>query len=183
MDCPATLVCLAPQAAKDGAEAQGEKDHADDVPARKRRHDGAGNIGGEVFDRTLRPVVHGCGGVCRQLRSWHEVQQFFNVAIPGQTRLPGIHDHETNRHGYADIDEADAEQFHTLAQWEAGTDEGVEDRKENQRDGEGLEQRHDEQAEPAKILVAQAAQIGLPTKSCPKQRATGHGDEHLCVQR
>jgi hypothetical protein len=105
------------------------------------------------------------------------------VAQPGKPRLPGIHDHETDRHGHGNVDEADEEQLGPLTQRETGADERIQDRKEDEWDGEGLEQRDKQQAKPSQILVAQAAQIGFLTEDHSKQRATGHGDEHLCVER
>ncbi|MCG3776290.1 MAG: hypothetical protein JW395_3143 [Nitrospira sp.] len=114
MNDSTTLVWLAMQAAKRGADTEGEEDNSDDVAGRKRRHDGAGNVGREVFDRTLRPGLYGCGGACRWLGVWHDVQQFVDVAVPGETRLPGIHDHEANCHGYGDVDETDEEQLGPL---------------------------------------------------------------------
>ncbi len=78
---------------------------------------------------------------------------------PGATRLPGIHDQEADRHGDGDIDEANHEQLAALAQRKAGTDERVEDRKENERDGERLEQRDDEAG-----------------RACPDARCAGRPD-------
>ena len=104
------------------------------------------------------------------------------MALPGQARLPGVHDNQADRHGDGDVNETDQQQLAPLAQREAGADERIEDRKEDERDGERLEQRDDEQAELAQLLVTQAAQIGLLTEEGAQQRAADDGDEHLGVE-
>ena len=62
-------------------------------------------------------------------------------------------------------------------------DECVEDCKEDERDGEGLEQSDEQKTQPAEMLIAQAAPIRFLTKDHSEQRATGHRDEHLCIER
>src|SRR6185295_2916654 len=78
-----TLVSMTAEAAKGGAEAEGQEHDSNDVAAGKRSHDGTRNIGGEVFDRTLGSGLH-CGrGAGRWLGGWYDVQQILDVAIPG----------------------------------------------------------------------------------------------------
>ncbi len=89
-----------------------------------------------------------------RLGSRYQVKQVIHMTSPGAARLPGIHDDQSDRHGDGDVDEADQEQFSSLAHWEAGADERVEDRKEDERDGERLEQRDDEEAKLAQMFVA-----------------------------
>ena len=63
-----------------------------------------------------------------------------------------------------DVDEADDEQLASLAQRQARADERIEDGEEDERDGERLEQRDDDQSQLAQLFVAQAAQIGFLTE-------------------
>ena len=85
-------------------------------------------------------------------------------ARPGCQR---VHDHEADRHGDRDIDEADDDQPGSLAERETGANEGVENREEDERNGERLEQQNDEHAQPAEVLVAQAAQVWILTERTP----------------
>ena len=67
--------------------------------------------------------------------------------------------------------------------WNFETDEGIEPRKENERDGECLEQQNDEHPEAAEVLVAQPAKIGLLAEERAHGRAADHGNQDLCVER
>ncbi len=183
IDQPGGLVLFAPDHPQGGAEHQREEDDADDVVARKRVRDGAGNIGGEVLDRALGSGLHigqhGCGG----LGSRHQLEQGIDAALPGQARLPGVHDGEADGHGDGDVHEADQQEFTALTQRNGGADERIEDREKDQRNGECLEQGDDEEPEFAQLRIAQTAPIGLLSEEGAQQPAADHGNEHLCVER
>ena len=105
------------------------------------------------------------------------------MAEPGQPRLPRVHDHEADRHGDRDIDEADHDQPGSLAERETGANEGVENREEDERNSERLEQQNDQHAQPAEVLVAQAAQVWILAEGDSECRPADHGDDHLGIKR
>ena len=104
------------------------------------------------------------------------------MPLPGQARLPGVHDHQADRHRHRDIDKTDDQQPGALTQRQTRADERIENRKEDQRNGQRLEQLHDNHAELAQLRVRDPAQVRLLAEDHPKQTAEYHGDEHLSVQ-
>ncbi len=158
------------------------QDHdADDVAARERLEHRSGNVGGDFLQRRAAAGT-GTRGIER-CRAWREIQQFVDMAGPGETRLPDVHDHQADRHRDGDVDQADDEQTRALAKGKDRTDEGIEHRKENERDGECLQQQNDEHPEAAEVLVAQPAKIGLLAEERAHGRAADHGDQNLGIER
>jgi hypothetical protein len=112
-----------------------------------------------------------------------EIQQFIDMAGPGKAGLPHIHDHQADRHRHGDVDQADDQQTRALAKGKDRTDEGIEHRKENERDRECLEQQDDEHPEAPEVLVAQPAKIGLLAEERAHGRTADDGNQDLCVER
>ncbi len=78
-----------------------------------------------------------------------QVQKFLNVPVPCMPGLPGIHEQKADHHGDRDVHQTNDKQPGSLMQGNVGSQERVEDRKENERDRQHLEHRDDKHAELA----------------------------------
>ncbi len=105
------------------------------------------------------------------------------MTLPGFAWLPEIHDGQTDHHGHGNVDQANQDELRPLTQRQTGAKQRVDNRKEDERHSERLQQPDHPQSEFSQLFVAKPVQIGFLTENDAEHGSAHHGKQDLCIER
>ncbi len=107
---------------------------------------------------------------------FHQARDFVQVPAPFLARPDHIHQGQPDGERDRDIAEANQEEARAAARFDLHAEEGIENREEDERHGQRLEQPDDEEPELAEVVVAQTGEDRAGVEDHPEENPARHAE-------